>query len=413
MEDTIESVPNPTSPSAGPAFSAPSYARPTGFPFQTTFQNHSFQREMTTDTMKSVRRRAEFAVQAKQVLHSGHMIDRIQSPLRRKIYLLMEDPRSSWPAWIITWWVFFTIVFGAVVLAASTHRDLRDWPGWFPMEMAVVGCFTIEYIFRFYYHTESWQNVRRFVLSPLGFFDLLSFLPFYLELAITQGNELSLQQLGIMRIFRLFQLFRVYKDVSKIQLSTEMLIAAAIKSADAMIVILLFLYFLVLGYGTLVYFGERSTNQPSKTEQFDNIPTSIWFMLAVVSSTGYGDVVPVSPWGRLITYFAIGTGVLIFALPSVVMGRNYIAIMMSMEGAGPRGAFERMLHEENEEEFDETSTTISTEQHTLREQVSRIPRKLGVNAEVEAAVFDLRLLADNLSSALNQIETVLKDLPQY
>lgn len=368
------------------------------------YSNQPLNREITAETVMITYLRGYSNDIPKNVLYSGHTLSKIKSPFRRKVYLLMEDPRSSWPAWFITMWVTFTIVFGTVVFVMSSYSDFRDYNFWFPISAVLVASYFLEYCLRLYVHGETFHSASRFILSPLGFFDLISWLPFVLELAITQSNDFGAQRFGVLRIFRLFQLFRVYKDVNLLQLSIEILIAAVRKSADAMTALILFLFACSIALGTLLYFAERSTVQPEKSEQLDNIATTIWFMVVCMASVGFGDVMPISPWGRLVTFFAIGLGILLIALPSVVVGRNYIAIMMSLRKHRPRGALEKIFSTGN----DASATTINPKDTN---ETSALPTDPNVRLEMQAGVHELRLMAHELASALDRVQFVLSQIP--
>ena len=53
--------------------------------------------------------------------------------------------------------------------------------------------------------------------------------------------------------------------------------------------------------------------------------TSIWFILASMTSTGYGDVVPSSTSGRIIGIVAMVGGILIFSLITAIISSAYVA----------------------------------------------------------------------------------------
>jgi voltage-gated potassium channel Kch len=47
---------------------------------------------------------------------------------------------------------------------------------------------------------------------------------------------------------------------------------------------------------------------------FDSIPAAFWFVLVTITTTGYGDMVPTTFIGKLITFPAMMFGVLVSEL---------------------------------------------------------------------------------------------------
>lgn len=403
-------------------------ARLFGVSTQESHSSHSesqpLQRFTTNESRRAMQRRLKLNRAAQRVLYSGHTASKIKNPTMKKLYLLMEDPRSSWLAWCITMWVAISIVFGITVMIASTSIS-KDDPIWFPLEIAATSSFFLEFCVRLLAHSFSARGTLQFIISPLGFLDLLSWLPFALELAITQQASLGTQRLGILRIFRLFQLFRVYKDVNMLQLSIEMLIAAGRQAAEPLLALILFIFACVFALGTLLWYAERQTNQPNNSEQYDNIPTCIYAALYSIGQVGSpSGLVPASPWGRLLAFFIIGFGVLITALPSVLIGRNYIEIMMQLQKYRPNTALEqllahkgskkhhreqelralKMLHEKENKELEKIIAEFY-DFNPMKDNQSKI------HAQRKAGVFDLHYLTEELSEALIHVQTVFDRLP--
>ena len=61
----------------------------------------------------------------------------------------------------------------------------------------------------------------------------------------------------------------------------------------------------------LMHLAER-TAQP---ERFGTIPDALWWAIVTLGTIGYGDVVPVTPLGRILAGFTICAGLLMMALP--------------------------------------------------------------------------------------------------
>lgn len=57
----------------------------------------------------------------------------------------------------------------------------------------------------------------------------------------------------------------------------------------------------------------------------NDINTSLWYTIVTVTSTGYGDVVPSSVYGRVIGVFGMIGGILVFATFTAVISSLYIS----------------------------------------------------------------------------------------
>lgn len=119
------------------------------------------------------------------------------------------------------------------------------------------------------------------------------------------------------------------------------MIIAFQKSAEALVATSLFVSAAVFSLGTLIYFAERSTTSEEfsstkggnavEVDKFNNIPNSIWFAIVTAFTTGYGDMVPHSITGKFLSFMVMQSGSLMIALPSIIVGRNYLAVWESMK----------------------------------------------------------------------------------
>jgi voltage-gated potassium channel len=74
------------------------------------------------------------------------------------------------------------------------------------------------------------------------------------------------------------------------------------------------LVLLVLSSSSM-YFLENGA-QP---EAFSSIPASMWWAMATLTTVGYGDVIPVTPLGKMVGAFIAVLGIGIFALPAGIL----------------------------------------------------------------------------------------------
>lgn len=115
-------------------------------------------------------------------------------------------------------------------------------------------------------------------------------------------------------------------------MSVEAMIIAVKRSFETLVAIVCFLVMIVIVSSTMVYYAERGEYDPLRKKffdvdglpsKFDSIPSSFWFVIEIVTTVGLGDVYPKTTLGRVITFPVMMFGLLIIALPSIVIGRNF------------------------------------------------------------------------------------------
>ncbi|GJJ77928.1 hypothetical protein EMPS_10287 [Entomortierella parvispora] len=272
---------------------------------------------------------------------SNSQANAIRNPFKRKLFLLLEDPSSSNAAFALNVWVSFAIVLSAVITTIETIPSFRSTDSiiWFDFETVMVAFFTIEFIARVICHSDSMKQLKKFLLSPLALIDILSILPYYIELALTRDTTVFFR-FTILRLFRLLRVFRTFKYSSTIIMTIEVMIVAIKRSMDALSALFFFLITGTMLFSTLLYFAERgewdedrqkfidANNNPST---FDSIPAAFWFVMVTITTTGYGDMVPTTFVGKLISFPAMMCGVLLITLPSIIIGRNFTLVWEAMQ----------------------------------------------------------------------------------
>ena len=92
-------------------------------------------------------------------------------------------------------------------------------------------------------------------------------------------------------------------------------------SRPKIVVFLLFVVLLVIVLGTLMYIVE-GINADSKG--FEDIPNSIYWCLITLTTVGYGNVVPVTIFGKIIASIIMLLGYGIIAVPTGIVTAGLI-----------------------------------------------------------------------------------------
>jgi voltage-gated potassium channel len=93
-----------------------------------------------------------------------------------------------------------------------------------------------------------------------------------------------------------------------------------LQSGPLLSVLVLFLMVLFLG-SVAEYFLERDV-QP---ETFGNVPAALWWAVVTLTTTGYGDVVPTTPLGRLVAAMVMISGLGVFGLWTGILATGFAA----------------------------------------------------------------------------------------
>jgi voltage-gated potassium channel len=180
--------------------------------------------------------------------------------------------------------------------------------------------FAIEYALRLWTAPEDplyrsgslWHARWLWVKSPIGLIDLLAIVPF----VVSQLFDVDLRVIVLLRLLRLFKIARYSPGFQSLIESVRV----ERHALGACVVILVSIILISAG---LLYVIEHDV-QPQK---FGSIPDAMWWAAATVSTVGYGDVVPITPLGRVIGVFTMIGGLLMLALPASIVATSFAGII--------------------------------------------------------------------------------------
>jgi voltage-gated potassium channel len=92
---------------------------------------------------------------------------------------------------------------------------------------------------------------------------------------------------------------------------------------NELILSLVLVIFLIIIASSLLYFAEHSY-PTEKDSKFTSIPATLWWAVVTLTTTGYGDVVPLTTVGRVLAGVIMLTGVAFFALPAGIITAGFL-----------------------------------------------------------------------------------------
>jgi voltage-gated potassium channel len=182
------------------------------------------------------------------------------------------------------------------------------------IKVGAVVVFALEYAARLWSvvgHSQRSVSPSRdridYALSSLGIIDLMAFLP--ASIALVVGDHAILALLGVLPFFKLVRYSPAMRS----------LLAALHAERRTLVGCLVILAGAVLVFASLLYAIEHDV-QPDK---FGTIPQAMWWAIVTLGTVGYGDVVPVTPLGKLVSAFTIIGGLTMIALPVAIISTAF------------------------------------------------------------------------------------------
>ncbi len=241
---------------------------------------------------------------------------------RRRTYEILEEGghAQGWPRWI-NLALMLLVVLNVAAVIMETVKSLYSAYGPFfeTFNMFSIGVFTIEYILRIWsciedprYRTPQGGRLR-FAITPLAIVDLIAVLPFYLPFVLA-----DLRFIRAMRLFRLFRILKLAHYSRALQTFDDVL---RLKKDEIGLMLFIIIILLITSAG-LMYEAEHAA-QP---EAFASIPDAMWWGIVTLATVGYGDIYPITPWGKLIGSVVVILGIGLFALPAGILAMGFVQV---------------------------------------------------------------------------------------
>ena len=239
--------------------------------------------------------------------------------LRQRLYLILEAGKTGDQASrLFDWFMVSLILANVLAFAAETEPWIAAQYGqaFSIFNLISIGIFTCEYLFRLWVcvdhpplkgQTPFMVRVK-WALTPSMLIDLAVILPFYLSMMLT----VDLRVLRVVRLLRFLKLARfspALHSIGRVLANEKRAILGAV----------IVMFGLLVFAATGIYWIEGRI-QP---EVFGSVPRAMWWALATLTTVGYGDVVPITPLGRLFGGLVMVFGLGMFALPIAIVSSGF------------------------------------------------------------------------------------------
>lgn len=252
--------------------------------------------------------------------------------LRRRLYLTLEPTEKGGVIErIFEFFLVAIIVLNIVAITLSTVKSYEvEYAAWFSrLEIFSIVFFTLEYFARIYSIVEKYPQQNRyktrlkFMASPIGLVDLFAFLPFYLVFL-----PIDLRFLRIFRLMALFRLFKIARYLNALNAFKRVIL----DRKEQLVLSFLFIMFVLIFISFIMFYAENAA-QP---EKFSSIPATLWWGVETLTTVGYGDMVPVTPLGKLLGGLFAIAGVGILALPAGILSSGFFEVLYTKNKKGQK-----------------------------------------------------------------------------
>ena len=222
---------------------------------------------------------------------------------------------SDLPSRAFDFFIISMILLNIAVLFLQTFEEMARFAVLFDIaEAFTTGVFVVEYLLRIWtadilYPDEGPVASRlRFMRSFNGIVDLLTILPMFFL-----NGFVAFRMLRVVRILRLFRINAYYDSFAVIR-------DVIYKKKNQLTSSLFIIFILMLASSLCIY----STEHEAQPEAFSNALSGLWWSIATLLTIGYGDIYPVTGFGRLMGGITAILGVLTVAIPTGIISAGFV-----------------------------------------------------------------------------------------
>ncbi|MBQ2695496.1 potassium channel family protein [Candidatus Saccharibacteria bacterium] len=234
--------------------------------------------------------------------------NRTNSDWRKKVFDIIEPLSKNHKSSKYYDWMMIAVTLISFIPLVFHNENI--WP-LAAINILCVIIFAVDYTARFitanyHYKNNSLWSFARYPFSPLAIIDLIVILSI-----ITSINS----GLRLLRVARLLHVVRIFQHSKSLRV-----IRIVLKRATRPLLFVASLASIYIFMVAAIMFNEEP-------ELFPTFLDALYFAVVSMSTIGFGDIVPQTEVGRIITMISAIAGVAVFALPTSVITAEYVAVV--------------------------------------------------------------------------------------
>jgi voltage-gated potassium channel len=266
--------------------------------------------------------------------------------IKNYVYKLIreDDKNDSSPK-------IFDVIIIVLIILSIADVVLETFSGLPPLlstishyfEIITVLIFTVEYALRVWTTNEK----LKYILSPMAIIDFLAILPFYLPFLI----PFDLRVLRTLRLIRLLRIFKLNRYISALTA-----VGKVIKNKSAQLISSISVVLLLMIISSILIFYVENPAQP---DVFKNAFSGLWWAVATLTTVGYGDIFPITVFGKLFSAFIAILGIGLVAVPTGIISAGFVEGIDKSEKVNITEYEEDLITLFRQLDFEEKNKTIS------------------------------------------------------
>lgn len=245
--------------------------------------------------------------------------------MRSRVWKILEvsrdgDTLSKVIDFFILGLIFFNVLAHILESVTWIYHAYGDF--FIAFEVFSLTVFFCEYVLRVWsctaderYQHPIWGRLR-YMRTPMALIDLIVILPFFNLVLHIWNIGIDMRVMRSLRLLRVLQLAKTTRYSKSLQLLGRVIMS---KREELLLTTGITLILLVMA-STMMFYVEHEA-QP---DAFTDIPASMWWGVATLTTVGYGDISPITPLGKVIGAIVAMLGIGLFALPAGLLGSGFM-----------------------------------------------------------------------------------------
>jgi len=227
---------------------------------------------------------------------AGHAASRPGESPRDVVRFYLLDHRTPVGKAIDVALLALNLLFVAVFVAETYPVADRFGPELWSLEVGITFVFLVEYLLRLY----GARNRVAELFDPYTVVDLLAILPTLAVLLVPNTGIVA--DIGFLRVVRVIRVLRFYRFTREQEFFFGTVSLGTLRAMKLLLTVLT-IFFVAAG---LFFTAEQGANPDVRT-----FGDAFYFVVVALTTVGFGDIVPTTRMGRVVTVAAILAGIIL------------------------------------------------------------------------------------------------------